>query len=217
MSDKTSNYKCVIFDCDGILVDSEPIGNKVMVELANALGANIDLDYAYLHFKGNSLYKCMQHIRNIIEKELPADFESEYRRISFQRFKKEIQPVEGVVDLVQSLNVPFCVASSGPENKIRLNLELTGLLPYFENKIFSCYAIEKWKPDPEIFIWASKMMGFHSSECVVIEDSIHGVEAALNGGFDVFAFTANDLNDELQEKATKTFDSMLNLKEMLKV
>jgi HAD superfamily hydrolase (TIGR01509 family) len=148
---------------------------------------------------------------------LPADFESEYRRISFQRFKKEIQPVEGVVDLVQSLNVPFCVASSGPENKIRLNLELTGLLPYFENKIFSCYAIEKWKPDPEIFIWASKMMGFHSSECVVIEDSIHGVEAAINGGFDVFAFTANDLNDELQEKATKTFDSMLNLKEMLKV
>jgi HAD superfamily hydrolase (TIGR01509 family) len=217
MSDKTSNYKCVIFDCDGVLVDSEPIGNKVMVELANALGANIDLDYAYLHFKGNSLYKCMQHIRNIIEKELPADFESEYRRISFQRFKKEIQPVEGVVDLVQSLNVPFCVASSGPENKIRLNLELTGLLPYFENKIFSCYAIEKWKPDPEIFIWASKMMGFHSSECVVIEDSIHGVEAAINGGFDVFAFTANDLNDELQEKATKTFDSMLNLKEMLKV
>ncbi len=217
MSDKTSNYKCVIFDCDGVLVDSEPIGNKVMVELANALGANIDLDYAYLHFKGNSLYKCMQHIRNIIEKELPADFESEYRRISFQRFKKEIQPVEGVVDLVQSLNVPFCVASSGPENKIRLNLELTGLMPYFENKIFSCYAIEKWKPDPEIFIWASKMMGFHSSECVVIEDSIHGVEAAINGGFDVFAFTANDLNDELQEKATKTFDSMLNLKEMLKV
>jgi HAD superfamily hydrolase (TIGR01509 family) len=217
MSDKTSNYKCVIFDCDGVLVDSEPIGNKVMVEMANALGANIDLDYAYLHFKGNSLYKCMQHIRNIIEKELPADFESEYRRISFQRFKKEIQPVEGVVDLVQSLNVPFCVASSGPENKIRLNLELTGLLPYFENKIFSCYAIEKWKPDPEIFIWASKMMGFHSSECVVIEDSIHGVEAAINGGFDVFAFTANDLNDELQEKATKTFDSMLNLKEMLKV
>jgi HAD superfamily hydrolase (TIGR01509 family) len=217
MSDKTSNYKCVIFDCDGVLVDSEPIGNKVMVELANALGADIDLGYAYQHFKGNSLYKCMQHIRNIIEKELPADFESEYRRISFQRFKKEIQPVEGVVDLVQSLNVPFCVASSGPENKIRLNLELTGLMPYFENKIFSCYAIEKWKPDPEIFIWASKMMGFHSSECVVIEDSIHGVEAAINGGFDVFAFTANDLNDELQEKATKTFDSMLNLKEMLKV
>lgn len=217
MSYRTSKYQCVIFDCDGVLVDSEPIGNKVMVEMANGLGADIDLDYAYLHFKGNSLYKCMQHIRDLVEKELPANFESEYRRISFQRFKKEIQPVEGVLDLVRSLDVPFCVASSGPENKIRLNLELTGLLPYFENKIFSCYAIEKWKPDPEIFIWASKTMGFHSSECVVIEDSIHGVEAAISGGFDVFAFTANDLNDELQEKATKTFDTMLNLKEMLKV
>ena len=217
MSNQGKNYKCVIFDCDGVLVDSEPIGNRVMVEMANALGAVIDLEYAYQHFKGNSLYTCMNHIERLITKKLPVDFEAQYRKTTFERFKDDIKPVEGILELVQSLKVPFCVASSGPEAKIRLNLELTGLLPYFEDKIFSCYAINKWKPDPDIFIWAAKAMGFDRTECVVIEDSIHGIEAATRGGFDVFAYTAHDYADELQKKATKSFDSMLNLKEMLMV
>jgi len=113
------------------------------------------------------------------------------------------------------LSIPFCVASSGPENKIRLNLELTGLLPYFESNIFSCYTIQKWKPDPAVFLWAAETMGFQPSECVVIEDSYIGVNAAINGGFDVYGFTAHDYLAELQKNATKTFDSILKLPELL--
>lgn len=217
MNKRVSKYQCVIFDCDGVLVDSESIGNKIMVDMANSLGANITLEYAYLHFKGNALYKCMEHIRDLIEKDLPQDFETQYRNLTFQKFKEEIQPVEGVVDVVRSLDIPYCVASSGPENKIRLNLELTGLLPFFEHNIFSCYTVKKWKPNPEVFLWAAKTMGFKNTDCVVVEDSILGVEAALNGGFEVLGFTAHDYRDELQEKATKTFDSMLNLKELLMI
>lgn len=211
----SEKYKCIIFDCDGVLVDSEPLGNKVMVEMANEFGAAIDLDYAYRYFKGNSLYRCMQHIEKLIAAELPDDFEFNYRRRSFELFKKEIQPVQHIKHIIKTLETPYCVASSGPLHKIELNLRLTGLLHYFDNRIFSCYQIQKWKPDPSIFLWAIETMGFKPEECVVIEDSIMGVEAAKNGGFDVFAYVADDYNDEIVSMATKSFDSMLKLPELL--
>ncbi|MCB0399553.1 MAG: HAD-IA family hydrolase [Winogradskyella sp.] len=212
-----SKYKCIIFDCDGVLVDSEPLSNQVMVDLANTFGANIDLDYAYQHFIGNSFNECANKISKLITQELPNDFEEQYRKESFKRFKKEIKPIEGVKEVLQDLEIPFCVASSGPVNKIKLNLELTGLLPFFQEKtIFSCYTINRWKPDPAVFLWASETMGFTIDECLVIEDSSIGIEAALRGGFDVFGFTAHDYKGELHKKATKTFSNMKSLKELLK-
>ena len=211
-----SKYKCVIFDCDGVLVDSEPIGNLVMVEMANELGAKIDLDYAYQNFKGNSLKNCINHISDLLNKDVPTSFETEYRTRSFEKFKNEIKPIEGIKEVLASMEIPFCVASSGPENKIKLNLELTDLLPYFKDKIFSCYTVGKWKPDPSVFLWACKTMGFQPEECLVIEDSPIGVQAALSGGFDVFGFTVHDYKDELQKNATKTFNDMLLLPELIK-
>lgn len=210
-----SKYKCIIFDCDGVLVDSEPIGNKVMVEMANELGAAVNLDYAYNHFKGNSLINCVSRIAHLIEGKIPSNFESEYRKRSFEKFINEIQPVNGIHEVVENLKIPFCVASSGPESKIRLNLELTGLWPYFDPNIFSCYAIQKWKPNPAVFLWAAKTMGFQPSECLVIEDSLIGINAALEGGFDVFGYTAHDYRDELPKKATKTFSDMLILPKLI--
>ncbi|WP_299522609.1 HAD family phosphatase [Winogradskyella sp.] len=210
-----SKYKCIIFDCDGVLVDSEPLSNQVMVELANELGANIDLDYAYQHFKGNSFQNCSNQISALIGKEVPKDLELQYRQRSSEKFKAEIQPIDGVKELLSNLSISYCVASSGPKSKIRLNLQLTGLLPYFEGNIFSCYTIQKWKPNPAVFLWAARTMGYDSKDCLVIEDSLTGVEAAVNGGFDVFGFTAHDYKDELQKKATKTFKSMIRLPELL--
>jgi len=203
-----SKYKCVIFDCDGVLVDSEPIGNQVLVDMANELGANINLDYAYKHFKGHKMQYCADQIEALITNSLPSDFISSYRERSFEAFKANIKPVEGITELIQSLEIPFCVASSGPENKIRLNLELTGLLPFFEHKIFSCYAIQKWKPSPAVFLWAAETFGFKPEECLVIEDSITGIQAAKNGGFDVVGYTAHDYNNELKSEATFVFNSM---------
>lgn len=206
-----SKYKCVIFDCDGVLVDSESIGNRVLVEMANELGANIDLDYAYKNFKDHKMQFCADQIEALIPNHLPKDFIASYRERSFDAFKSDIKPVEGVTELVQSLKIPYAVASSGPENKIKLNLELTGLLPYFKDKIFSCYAIQKWKPSPAVFIWAAETLGFKPSECIVIEDSLTGVMAAKNGGFDVFGYTAHDYNNELEENSTLVFDDMKKL------
>ena len=137
-----SRYKCIIFDCDGVLVDSEPLSNQVMVELANELGANIDLDYAYRYFKGNSFQNCSNQISALIGKKVPKDLEFRYRQRSSEKFKAEIQPIVGIKQLLNTLNISYCVASSGPESKIRLNLQLTGLLPHFEGNIFSCYTIQ---------------------------------------------------------------------------
>jgi len=201
-------YKCIIFDCDGVLVDSEPIGNQVLVDMVNEYGANIDLAYAYQHFKGNALKTCIRLIEERIQKELPLHFEPEFRHRSFEKFKTDIKPIEGVVEVVKNLTIPFCVASSGPENKIRLNLELTGLLPYFEGKIFSCYAVNKWKPDPAVFLWAAETMGFAPKECLVVEDSPIGVKAAISGGFNVVGFTVHDHKNELQHFEIDTFDDM---------
>lgn len=210
-----SKYKCVIFDCDGVLVDSESIGNQVLVDMANDYGANIDLAYAMKHFKGSFLENCKKKISELINTELPDNFEDLYRTLSYEAFKKSVKPIEGIKDVLEKINLPFCVASSGPEYKINLNLKLTGLLPYFENNIFSCYTINKWKPDPAVFLWAAKTMGFKPEECLVIEDSISGVKAALAGGFDVFGYTEHDYNDELKAEATKTFNSMDKLLEMI--
>lgn len=203
-----SKYKCVIFDCDGVLVDSEPIGNQVMVDMANEFGANINLDYAYKNFKGNSIQNCVAQISNLVDADVSSNFIDEYRKRSYERFKNEIKPIKGVKNVIDNLDLPFCVASSGPETKIKLNLELTGLLPYFKSNIFSCYTIKKWKPDPAVFLWAAETMGFNPEECVVIEDSPIGVEAGINGGFDVFGFTAHDYKNELVKKTNTVFNNM---------
>ncbi len=204
-------YKCIIFDCDGVLIDSESIAIGVLVDMANNLGANMDFEASLISLKGKAFNLCMELISKRIDKPLPINFEQDYRINTFETFREKIQPIKGIKDVVENLTIPFCVASSGPENKIRLNLDVTGLLPFFEGHIFSCYAIQKWKPEPDIFLWAAKTMGFKPQECLVVEDSVSGVRAAKLGGFDVFGYTEHDYKDELKNEATKTFSKMSQL------
>ena len=209
-------YKCVIFDCDGVLVDSEPIGNIVLVEMANELGAKIDLNYAYKYFKGNSLQAVVDLISKLVTQKFDDDlFITQYRDRSYTAFKEQIKPIVGIEEVIKGLRIPYCVASSGPLEKIKLNLSLTGLLPYFEDNIFSCYSIQKWKPDPAIFLLAAKTMGFLPEECLVVEDSKIGIQAAKNGGFDVCGYTEHDYKNELEEDSDITIDKMSSLPSVL--
>ena len=208
-------YKCVIFDCDGVLVDSEILGNQVMVDMANEHGADINLTFAMENFKGGFLKDCVLQIESIIGKKLPKNFEAKCRKRSFEVFKKELKPVKGIKNVLKELDISFCTASSGPQEKIRLNLTTTGLLPYFKESIFSCYDIQKWKPDPAIFLHAASTMGYAPEECLVVEDTITGVRAARSGGFDVFGFAAHDFKENFQNQATKTFYAMDQLLPMI--
>lgn len=204
-------YKCIIFDCDGVLVDSEVLAIQTLVDMANEEGAEIDLKWALQNFKGSFLAECFRKIEVISGKSLPQDFETHYRNRSFELFKKELQPVKGVRKVLENLTIPFCTASSGPQEKIRLNLSTTELVHFFEENIFSCYDIGKWKPDPAIFLHAAEAMGFVPEDCLVIEDTILGVRAAKSGGFDVFGFAELNENDDFTKEATTIFYEMEEL------
>lgn len=181
-------YKCIIFDCDGVLVDSELISFGVLIEMAEKLGVKIDLNFALKNFQGKSLECVIEYMEDILGHRIPSDFEKLYREKSFEAFKNNVKPIDGVPELLERIKIPYCVASGGPIEKIRLNLSTAKLLDKFENKIFSSYEINSWKPDPGIFLFAAEKMGFTPTECVVIEDSLSGVIAAQNGGFDVLVY-----------------------------
>jgi len=191
-----AEIKCIIFDCDGILVDSEEIGNSVLLSMAEEFGLRMTLEEAMMIFCGRSLKDCLQEIEIRINQKLPKDFESDFRKKTNEKYKTELRPVKGVKQFIDNVNVSYCVASSGPLDKIRSNLSITGLTEKFGENIFSSYQINSWKPDPEIFLHASKEMGFTPGECIVIEDSKAGVISAVKGGFTVYAL-ANEYNFQL--------------------
>jgi len=199
--------KCIIFDCDGVLVDTEKIGNGILLSMGAEYGFEMKLEDAYREFNGRNLKECFLHIENAIGKKLPDNFESEYRQRSFEAFKTQVKPMEGIVEFLNKLEIPYCVASSGPVDKIRLNLEVAGLLDKFENKIYSSYQINSWKPDPGIFLHAAKEMGFDVKDCIVIEDSKAGVISGINGGFKVYGFANGYNNEDLEEEGAILFDS----------
>lgn len=209
-------YKCIIFDCDGVLVDSEEISIGTLVSMAKLHGAIIDENYAHQLFLGKSLEFCFDYIADLANKKLPDTFEEEFRVRTFEAFQKDLKAVKGIHELLAKVNVPIAVASNGPADKIRLNLTTTKLIDTFEGAIFSAYDINSWKPNPELYLHAAKTMGFDVKDCVVIEDSPAGVQAALAGGFDVFGFTKHANFDALKQMNIPLFDDMANLDLLLK-
>jgi HAD superfamily hydrolase (TIGR01509 family) len=210
-------YKCIIFDSDGVLVDSETLSAKVFQEMAMELGFALDFETAVEQFSGNSMKKNLQFIRENIRVTLPDNFEKEFRRRTYEVFKTDLKAVPGIVELISKVKIPFCVASSGPVEKIRLNLGLAGLLERFEGRIFSSYDIGKWKPDPGIFIHAAKEMGYAPEECVVIEDSAAGIQAAVAGGFKVYGLVRRQNKELFKQLGAVTFDHMKILEKLLEL
>lgn len=204
-------YKCIIFDCDGVLVDSEAISIGTLVNMAASHGAIIDENFAHQHFLGKSLEFCFDYIADLANKQLPDDFEEDFRARTFEAFQKELQPIKGIHELLSKIKIPIAVASNGPADKIKLNLTTTKLIDKFNGNIFSAYDINSWKPNPELYLHAAKTMGFEVEDCVIIEDSPAGVQAALAGGFDVFGFTNHVNFDVLQQMNIPLFDDMAQL------
>jgi len=207
--------KCIIFDCDGVLVDTEKIGNGILLEMAAEHGFEMKIEDAYRDFNGRNLKECFQHIETAIDKKLPDNFETAYRERSFEAFRTQVKPMEGVVEFIDQLKISYCVASSGPVDKIRLNLKVSGLLDKFEGKIFSSYQIKSWKPEPGIFLHAAKEMGFDVKDCIVVEDSKAGVKAGINGGFKVYGFANGYNNEDLKNEGAILFHSFEELSGLL--
>ena len=180
--------EAILFDCDGTLVDSEGIGMEVIAEVASEHGALIDVDDALQQMRGFKMAECVARIEAQCGVRLPEAFVPEVRRRTADAFRQRLRAVDGARDLLASLRVPFCVASSGPREKIELSLSLTGLLPLVGDRIFSSYDVGSWKPHPGLFLHAAAAMGMDPASCAVVEDSAVGIEAGVAAGMQVFAF-----------------------------
>ena len=210
-------YKCIIFDCDGVLVDSEAISAKVFKEMITELGCHLDFETILTQITGTSMKENLKFFEECMGKVLPNTFENEFRKRSYEEFKANIQPIPGVHELIRKVKVPIGVASSGPINKIRLNLTTTGLIDKFENSIFSCFEIGSWKPEPGIYLYAAKQMGFEPKECVVIEDSEPGIKAAKSGGFDIYALADKKNKSNFKKLGANVFFFFFLLGSLLKI
>ncbi len=210
------NINCILFDCDGVLVDSEGITNQVLMDMTQPLGLELTLDEAHTVFNGKNLKDIFNNIEKRLNGKLPETFENDFRRLTFEAFKTDMKPIPGVIDFIDSLSVAYGVASNGPEEKIRLNLTTTGLIEKFENNIFSAYQINRWKPDPELYLHAAKTMGHRVQECIVIEDSLSGVIAAQRGGFKVYGLANPHSETQLKEAGAILFYNYEELAYLLK-
>ena len=179
----------IIFDCDGVLVDSEPLAMRVLIAALGAQGIPVTPEVAYRDFLGHSLASISTSLVDSHGIPLGAAALASMRSDLYALFRRELRPSSGLPEMLSRLKVPFCVASSSELERIRLSLELTGLLPWFEPNIFSASMVENGKPAPDLFLHAAHQMDVHPSHCLVIEDSPAGIMAARNAGMAVFAYT----------------------------
>ena len=177
----------VLFDCDGVLVDSERIAAECIIEFAARFGARFGLDEALERFTGARM---ADNLRDIEERggcALPGDFEDRLRAHMASQFEVRIKPMDGAIELVEALEVPYCVVSNGPRSKMEVTLGVAGLLEHFAGRIVSAYEVGAWKPDPELFLHAARSLGVAPEQCAVVEDSGYGIAAGVAAGMQVFA------------------------------
>ena len=183
-----SSVEAVIFDCDGTLVDSEPLLLRVLVDEARKLGFPETVSVDIAEFEGRSMAASLALLEGHFGRPFPAGFEPALRAEMARVFRAELKPVAGALELLGSLRLPFCIASNGPRAKIELTLELTGLAPLVAGRIFSAVELGRYKPEPDLFLHAAQAMGAVPQRCAVVEDSLAGIEAGLAAGMTVYAY-----------------------------
>ena len=206
----------VIFDCDGVLVDSERIAIKVDVEVFGRLGWHLTEDEVIERFVGSSWASIREQVEAHLERRLPAGWEDEVEPLYRQALAEGLTPVDGIVEALDRIQLPNCVASSGSHDKMRFTLGLTGLYERFRGRIFSVTEVARGKPAPDIFLYAAKQMGAKPQACAVVEDSAKGVSAAVAAGMRVFAYAGGVTPARvLAAPGAVVFDDMRELPRLL--
>ena len=210
------SYQLVIFDCDGVLVDSELISNRIFTQMLNEIGICMTLEQVLERFVGRSMSYCWEVISGILGHELPQKFIDDYQVRTAAVLRNELCSVAGVEAVIAALTCPYCVASSGTHEKMQLTLGITGLLPKFLGRIFSVTEVARSKPYPDVYLYAAKQMGIAPSSCAVIEDSPTGVRAGVAAGMTVFGYCAVTSEQQLRDAgASRTFSHMRELPALL--
>ncbi len=200
----------IIFDCDGVLVDSESLASKIFSVALGEIGISMSAEQCFRQFQGQSLANCFRWLEKAYQRDLPSDFGEFLDRETQLGFEGQLKPVAGVKEVLtflRSCKRSFCVASNGGHEKIEQSLTLTGLIHFFDNR-FSVDDVEHGKPAPDLFLHAAKTMGYEPEDVLVIEDSRAGWEGATSAGMDVFVYAPHG---EPSFSCEKTFSDMREL------
>jgi phosphoglycolate phosphatase len=212
---KISSFDLVIFDCDGVLVDSEPITNKLYVQMLAEFGYQVNAEEYLREFSGTIIYKRLEVTAQKLNWIPPANFLSIFNERLAALTEKELKPVMGIHSLIESLSVPICVASNGSCEEIFLRLRVAQLTHYFGKAIFSGLEVPHPKPAPDVFLAAAKAFNVPLNRCIVIEDSVPGVTAAVRAGMKVYGHAAFTPSEALRKAGAIPFPNMLELKTIL--
>ncbi|MFG2524220.1 HAD family hydrolase [Streptomyces sp. NPDC048527] len=211
-------YDLVIFDNDGVLVDSEPISNKLLAGYLTELGHPTSYEESVRDYMGAAMHRVHDLVEKRTGQRLPEDFDDVFHGRVFAAFERELEPVPGAGEVLEKLaadGVPYCVASSGSHERIRVGHRKTGHDKWFDDgRIFSSQDVGRGKPAPDLFLHAAQRMGVAPEKCAVVEDSPLGVQAALAAGMDVYGFTAMTPANRLSA-ATELFGDMQKLPDLL--
>jgi HAD superfamily hydrolase (TIGR01509 family) len=194
-----ASAELVIFDCDGVLVDSERLAVKVDVVLLGELGWPLSEAEVIERFVGRSDRDTRAAIETHLGRKLPAGWQKTLTARYHEAFAAELAPVAGIQEALDRITLPTCIASSGTHEHLRYTLSLTGLYERFAGRIFSAQDVARGKPAPDLFLYAAATMSAEPAACVVVEDSRSGVEAARAAGMRVLAFAAGLTPPELLE------------------
>lgn len=178
----------IIFDCDGVLVDSEPLAMQVLIAAIGAQGPAITPTMAYRDYLGRSLSSISASLLDSHGMPLGQAALTSMRNDLYALYRRELRASPGLPEILGQLKIPFCVASSSQPERIRISLELTGMLDAFEPNIFSATMVQNGKPAPDLFLHAARSMGVAPANCLVIEDSPAGITAARTAGMAVFGY-----------------------------
>ena len=212
----TRRLELVIFDCDGVLVDSERLAVRIDVEVLGKLGWVLTEAEVVERFVGRSDAAVAREIEAHLGRTLPGDWLTEFEHLYREAFAAELRPVPGVVEALDRITLPTCVASSGSHDKMRYTLGLTGLYARFAGRIFSATEVAHGKPAPDLFLHAAARMGVEPAACAVVEDSRFGVQAARAAGMRVLGYAGGLTPAErLAGPGTVVFRDMRELPELL--
>ena len=213
-----NKFELVIFDCDGVLVDSERITNQVFAQMLNELGITVTLGDMFERFVGRSMNQCLDLISELLGHAPPADFAENYRIRTKVALESQLTPVPGIEAALDNIKLPCCVASSGDHDKMRTTLGITGLLPRFEGRLFSVTEVARGKPAADVFLYAASKCNARPLACVVIEDTPTGVAAGVTAGMTVYGYSALTPTVRLLGAgAHRTFRDMAELSSLIRI
>lgn len=203
--------KCIIFDCDGTLVDSEVLFNRALsIKLAER-GINLSVKRLVERFRGVQLTTVLTTLQTEHHVELDDAFVADYRVLVNEFFQNELKPCSGVKYTLAQIDLAMCVATNGPLGKMKLALNVTNLETYFGGNLFSAYEVGAWKPDPKLFLFAANAMGFAANECLVVEDSTVGIQAAKAAAMPAVLYDPNHVHSDLNVTKIHNFVDLLEL------